>query len=720
MKLASVAAVLLLAAAEAHALSCDTVTFAGAPANYAGPRPRTLKLANLNRDEWPDAIVGSFDHTSTESRVGSLTLLTGNRGGNWSLLAEREQTEQVMHVEAVDFDGDGDDDVAYFVSTRHLRELRVLRNDNPGFTPVAAFPAEGTQRGGLAAGDFNGDRKEDLVFTMMSGNSRLLMSDGDGTFDSLDLPPSYYPPAIADLNADGFSDLVLSDYPRRRVLLYTGSASTLRALPAVTLTETAGNVVVGDFDGNGRRDVAVLPPGDPEVILIQNAASSMQTVSAAAMALHVTNLDLPAVGDLDRDGVDDMAWLQWRDVQTLFFRQVQAPRVGESWFMPGRFDSVRDNIYYDQSVALTDVDGDRDLDVVAVTDDGLRTLLNDGSGRFAAPRFATRVRVAGDFNDDGRDDVLDHENLLLAGPNGALSPVPHRTAYLHDRWWVTIRTAAADVDGDGNLDAVWLRGPENLDPRHSVRLRLGNGNATLDAPRTHYFLESEDAEHMLVRDFTGDARADVLVLFEDGVAAALLVSTGTGAFTEQRVSDISGDDVEAGDVDGDGDADLVGNHVMLNDGAGRFTRVNAPGTGRVFEPLHGVGDLNGDGREDVVVEQFDNRVDVWLSAGAGQFTLAQTLTTGLRGLFHVDIRDYNGDGHADLLVGEGRGPVSTGFLRIWFGDGSGRFSRSTRVRASAMELVAGDFNGDGLPDLSDGGHIRLSGCVKTKPRAARH
>jgi hypothetical protein len=728
MKLASVVAVLLVTAAtEVRAASCEAVTFEGLPAHYAGPRPRTFELANLNRDEWPDAIVGSFDHTSAETRIGNLTLLVGHRGGNWSVLAELEPTEHVMHVEPVDFDGDGDDDVAYFVSTRFLRELRVLRNDNPGFTRVATYPAEGTAKGGLAAGDFNGDRKEDLVFTMERGSSRLLLSEGDGRFALLDLPLSHFPPAVADLNRDGFADLVLSEYPARRVRIYTGRQTGLLAQTPVTINGIAGHVLIGDFDGNGRLDVlAAHAIGVQQFDMISNAATSMQTVSAAFTTLHVTQSDLAAVGDLDRDGVDDLAWVQWRGVQTAFFQRLQAPSVGNVWFVPGRFDDLRDNIYHDSSVATADLDRDGDTDVVVLTDDGLRTLFNDGTGKFAAPKFATQVRATGDFNDDGRDDVLDHQNLLLANANGELPSVPHRTAYLSDYWWVTVRTAAADVDGDGNLDAVWLRAPDNLDPRYSVRVRFGNGDGTLDPPMTHYFLETEDAEHMLVRDFTGDGRADVFVTFDDGVAAVLLVASANGTFaSEQRVSDISGDDVEAGDVDGDGDLDVVGNYVMLNDGAGRFQRIDTPrkefpGSGGVFESLHEVADLNDDGRADIVVEQFANRVDVWLSTGGGQFARTQTLTTGLQGLWQFDVRDFNGDGHADLLVAEGRGPWSTGFLRLWDGNGTGSFQRSTRIRAGALGLVAGDFNGDGLFDIADAGFVRLARCATTRSRAVRH
>ena len=729
MKLASVVAVLLLiAAAEVRAASCRAVTFESLPAHYAGPRPRTLELANLNRDEWPDAIVGSYDHTSTTSRIGSLTLLAGSPGGDWSMLAEFEQNQQVMHVEPLDFDGDGDDDVAYFVSTAGVRELRVLRNNTPGFTRVAAYSAEGSARGGLAAGDFNGDRKDDLVFTIESG-SRLLMSDGEGTFDLSDLPLSSHPAAVADLNGDGRDDLAMSDSLGRKVLLYTGSETGLRALAPVAINGYGypGHVAIGDFDGNGRRDVLVAHVvGNANFDMISNAATSMQIVSPAFTTLHVTHFDLPAVGDLDRDGVDDLAWFQWRGIQTAFFQRLLAPRVGDSWFMPGRFDDLNDNIYHDRSVATADVDRDGDLDVVVVTEDGLRTLFNDGTGKFAAPKFATQVRATGDFNKDGRDDLVDRTNVLLATANGRFPSVPHRTAYLSDRWWDTVRTAAADVDGDGNLDAVWLKIPESFDARHRVVVRLGNGDGTLDPPRTHFVHESEDPEHILVRDFTGDGRADVFVTYDDGVASALLVSSGDGTFApEQRMNDITGDDVETGDVDGDGDLDLVGNHVMINDGAGRFTRVDTPrmpppGGRGAFESRHDVGDLNGDGRADVVVEQFGNQVDVWLSTGGGQFDRVQTLGTGLQGLYRIDVRDFNGDGHADLLVAEGLGPVSTGFLMLWFGDGTGRFSRSTRIRSAVLDTVSGDFNGDGLLDIADGGFVRLSECAPERRRSARH
>ncbi len=169
----------------------------------------------------------------------------------------------------------------------------------------------------------------------------------------------------------------------------------------------------------------------------------------------------------------------------------------------------------------------------------------------------------------------------------------------------------------------------------------------------------------------------------------------------------------AGDLDGDGDIDLVstaetGTVLMTNDGAGTF-RVE-----RNVSPVSGglaLGDLEGDGDLDVVItdEQSDT-VLVRLNGGNGTFSAGPVVTVGMNPRVVV-LSDFDDDGDLDLAVGNAG--VSSGFgwanasvsIAHWSpgsgGPGSGGFGTATEVALTnqVQALVALDLDEDGASEL---------------------
>jgi large repetitive protein len=176
------------------------------------------------------------------------------------------------------------------------------------------------------------------------------------------------------------------------------------------------------------------------------------------------------------------------------------------------------------------------------------------------------------------------------------------------------------------------------------------------------------------------------------------------------------------DMDGDGDVDVVTVDlqdqetgtvtVSLNDGAGGFAApVSYPvGAGSAWLD---VGDLNQDGRPDVVVsntqDEIGNAGTVYMNAGNGTLfsphSLAAAPSAGAQG---IAIADWNGDGMPDVamaLMMEGR-------VKVFWGNGTGNFPSSTLVNLGAIlpqDLAAANFNGDGHLDLvvTDGDGARV-------------
>ncbi len=301
-----------------------------------------------------------------------------------------------------DFDGNGKADLV----VRNLNTISILLGDGAGNFQASSFSytATGLTPVAAAAGDFNGDGKADLALaSSTSANVTVLLGNGDGTFQSastFSVPNVLQNLAVADFNGDGKADIATAD-PTSGVNILLGKGDgTFQAAVPVTVNPQNGAgfqalfVVIGDFDGDGKADLATANAGSSTVsTLLGKGDGTFQLPVIASTPGQAQRL---AIGDFNGDGKADLVTNNG-DVL-----------LGKG---DGTFQSA---VHYatgssPTSVAVGDFDGDTKTDLVF--SDGIVTVLSGkGDGTFQTPvtypvgAIAANVLV-GEFNGDGKTDL---------------------------------------------------------------------------------------------------------------------------------------------------------------------------------------------------------------------------------------------------------------------------------------------------------------------------
>jgi len=196
-----------------------------------------------------------------------------------------------------------------------------------------------------------------------------------------------------------------------------------------------------------------------------------------------------------------------------------------------------------------------------------------------------------------------------------------------------------------------------------------------------------------------------------GLNSSRSVSTFTKAnpyFTRSTINNSADGDLVLVDMNGDGIPDLVSTQfthlaISIGNGDGTFKAANLYGaaTGGVGTGMLYVGDLNHDGKKDVVIaDTADNWLDIFLGNGDGTMQALVTMAAG-NSPYSPVIADFNGDGNPDIALTD----TNDNDISLYLGNGNGTFQarQTISVVSRASQMSVGDINGDGKPDLAIGG-----------------
>jgi hypothetical protein len=286
-----------------------------------------------------------------------------------------------------------------------------------------------------------------------------------------------------------------------------------------------------------------------------------------------------------------------------------------------------------------------------------------GFGAFGYSVGSSPESVAlGDVNGDGRLDIVTANSadgtvtVLVSNPFYSILPAPGSPYRVGTLPW---SVALGDVNRDGRLDIVTANSSDN-----TVTVLVGDGAGHFAPGPGSPFGVGTGPNSVALGDVNGDGKLDIVTANFGSTTVTVLIGDGAGGFAAAAGSPFAAGSMPAGvalgDVNGDGTLDLVtANYgantvvVLLGNGSGAFAAASGSPFSVGTAPARvALGDLNGDAKLDIVVTNSgDNTVTVLLGDGSGDFSPAASspFTVGSTPV-GLAVGDVNGDGKLDIVV----------------------------------------------------------------------
>ena len=316
--------------------------------------------------------------------------------------------------------------------------------------------------------------------------------------------------------------------------------------------------------------------------------------------------------------------------------------------------------------------------------------------------------VAADVNGDGLADVI------MPGPglgNSQSIAVLYGQANgtLASPQYIAVPTApyalaAGDVDGNGTIDLVSITSDNSSST--TVSILFGDGHGNFKPPATQQTFADIYPGPAYLADLNRDGKSDLVLAVQEPSSSEGLVwlaNTGGGFAAPITLATAANQYFSIADFNGDGKPDILYTlggtstsspslHILMNQGNGNFIDQAAGGLNGIVGVAN-VLDFNLDGIPDLVVQAQQ----VYSFAGNGDGTFTQVASTNIPGgPIQLVSGDFDNDGLPDLAGSIGTEPSEIVYL---FGDGKGDFVFQPVVGPEGAYVATGDFNGDGIADV---------------------
>ncbi len=717
-----------------------------------GGNPLFVATGDFDGDGKTDLVVPNRGSTT-------VSVLLGNGDGTFQAAVGYAAGGDVFSVAVADFNGDGKADLA--VSNNQNGTVSVLLGNGDGtFQPAAGYV--GAPEGSLwsvVPGDFNGDGKVDLVLGG-AGGVTVLPGNGDGTFQApLSSPDSGRFPlffAVGDFNGDGKMDVAASANLNFasviHVLLGKGDGTFQSPVSYDVGSQifepgSYGSLVTGDFNGDGKFDLAVPNPGSDNVsVLLGNGDGTFQaavnySVGAVPQAI--------GVGEFNGDYRTDLIVNGSSNFSVLLGIPTGLTPTRTELTSSGSPSTYGQAVQFTATVSpaaatgtVTFYDGTTVLcSAIPITLSGVTANAVCGNiTTLAAGGHSISAVYSGDqrYESSSYSELVQFVNLVPPSifslmPSSARSGGPGFTLAVTGTnfvsgatiYWsgtalsttfvsatqLTAMVTAAQI-ASGRPVSVTVMNPDtgtSNAPTFTVNTSIGSTTTLLSSASPAVFGQAVTLTANVAQlTRVAVAAPTGKVTFYEGTSVL-----GIGGLTE-GVAHITTGMLPIGSgllkAYYSGDTSYVPSAsatllqtVHANPSGTLTAAAGSPITVGMFPVSSAVGDFNGDGIQDVAIANDGingSNLTILLGNGAGGFSVATGSPIAVGSADSVAVGDFNGDGIQDLASAN----FGNNNVTVLLGNGTGGFSAAPgspfAVGTAPFSVAVGDFNGDGIPDLA--------------------